>query len=140
METEHQATIIKVEPERRMFFGWSYVAKNAGGQVVDHSGDIIDTPEAITAMEDAFYKYALHSRGGDDGHSVFGVAQLVEQIVFTPDKIEKMGLSPDTPIGVWSGYYVPETELGDRLLESIQSGRYKALSIVGKGRRELIDA
>ena len=80
-------------------------------------------------------------RAGDDGHSIFGVAQLVEQIVFTPEKIEKMGLDPDTtPVGVWSGYYAPETELGDRLLESITSGQYKALSIVGRGRREPVNA
>ena len=120
METELHANIIKVDAPRRMFFGWSYVVKKNGEYVEDHSGDIVDTPEAVDAMENAFYQYALHSRGGDDGHSVFGVAQLVEQVVFTPEKIEKMGLNPETtPVGVWSGYYVPPTELGDRLLHSI---------------------
>ena len=141
METELHANIIKVDAPKRMFFGWSYVIEKDGALVEDHSGDVVDTPEAVGAMETAFYQYALNSRGGDDGHSVFGVAQLVEQIVLTPEKIEKMGLDPaTTPIGVWSGYYCPETELGDRLLDSIKSGRYKSLSIVGRGRRELIDA
>jgi hypothetical protein len=140
METEHHANIVKIDPGRRMFFGWSYVVEKDGDQVTDHSGDVIDTPEAIDAMESAFYKYVLESRAGDDGHSEFGVAKLVEQVVFTKEKIEQMGLDPATPVGVWSGYYAPETELGDRLLESIQSGRYKSLSIVGRGRREPIHA
>ena len=141
METEIHANIVKVDKPRRMFFGWSYVAKKDGEQIEDHSGDVIDTPEAVDAMENAFYKYVLDSRSGDDGHSIFGVAQVVEQIVFTPEKIEKMGLDPaTTPVGVWNGYYVPETELGDRLLESITSGQYKSLSIVGRGRREPVNA
>ena len=123
-----------------MFFGWSYVIKKNGEYVEDHSGDIVDTPEAIEAMEDAFYAYALNSRDGDDGHSVFGVAKMIEQVVYTPEKIEAMGLHPDSPLGVWSGYQCPETELGEKLWQSIKSGQYKSLSIVGRGRRELIDA
>ena len=138
METEFQANIIKVDAPRRMFFGWSYIAKRNGDQVEDFSGDVIDTPEAVDAMENAFYRYVLESRQADDGHKTFGVAKLVEQVVFTPEKIEKMGLHESTPVGVWSGYYAPETPEGDRLLEAVQTGRYKALSIVGRGRREPI--
>ena len=139
VETELHANIIKVDAPRRMFFGWSYIAKRDGEQIEDHSGDVIDTPEAVDALENAFYRYALDSRAADDGHQVFGVAKLVEQVVFTPEKIEKMGLHESTPIGVWSGYYAPETEDGDRLLDAVQTGRYKALSIVGRGRREPIN-
>lgn len=138
---EHAYVIKSVDAPKRRFFGWAYVAKKNGSPVVDHSGDVIDTPEAIDAMENAFYKYVLESRAGDDNHSVFGVAKLIEQTVFTPEKIEQMGLDPEsTPVGVWSGYEIPEGELGDRLLDGIMSGRYKALSIVGRGRRETVDA
>lgn len=139
METEYHANIVKVDAPRRMFFGWSYIAKKAGDQIVDHSGDVIDTPEAVSALEDAFYEYALKSRSGDDGHKSFGVAELVEQVVFTEEKIEKMGLDPaTTPVGVWSGYYAPPTPDGDRLLAAVQSGEHRSLSVVGRGRREAI--
>jgi len=140
METEHALVIKGFDEDKRRFFGWAYVARNSNGQVEDHSGDIIDNDEAIAAMEDAFYKYVLESRDGDENHSAFGVAKLIEQTVFTPEKTALMGLPEDTPVGVWVGYEVPKTEQGDRLLKGIQSGRYKALSIVGRGRREPVDA
>ncbi len=134
-------TIEKVDPERRMLWGWSYVAHADGQQVEDHSGDIIDTPEAIEKMETAFYDYALHHRSGDRSHQDFGVASLVEQVVFTPEKIEKMGLSDTTPIGVWSGYYIPPDNggPGDQYWQAVKDGEITALSIVGRGRREPVD-
>lgn len=124
-----------------MIWGWSYVAQANGKQVTDHSEDVVDTPEAIDAMESAFYKYALEHREGDFGHEDFGVARLVEQVVFTPEKIDKMGLDPaTTPVGVWSGYYIPPDNggPGDRYWSAVKDGEITALSIVGRGRREPI--
>jgi Putative phage serine protease XkdF len=140
VDTELRGEIRKVDPERRMLWGWSYVAKANGEQVEDHSGDVVDTPEAVAAMESAFYNYALEHRSGDLSHESFGVAKLVEQVVFTPEKIEKMGLHESTPVGVWSGYYIPPDDdgPGDQYWEAVKSGEIKALSIVGRGRRESI--
>ncbi len=124
-----------------MVFGWAYVAKRGDGtQVEDHSGDVIDTPEAVSKMEDAFYAYARDSREADMMHEAFGVGQLVEQVVFTPDKFTKMGLPEGIPTGAWVGYYLPPDDGGpsDQAWEKARSGELTAFSIVGHGGREAV--
>ena len=129
-----ETTILKVDPEKRRFWGWAYVAKNADGtQVVDHSGDFVDD-DAFPAFEDAAYNYVLESREGDLEHKSFGAARLIEHVVMTPAKAEMMGLSGEVPTGMWVGYQADD----DSLWEGVKSGRLKSLSIVGKGRREQV--
>jgi len=38
---ELQGTVQKVDEEQRLVFGWAYVAKKDGADVVDHSGDVV---------------------------------------------------------------------------------------------------
>ena len=135
-----RVAISKISDEQRMWGGWAYVAKTADGTVVeDHSGDVVDTPEAWAALEKAFTDYALESRAGDDAHTVFGAADLVEMFISTPEKRAQLGIPDGTlPDGVFVSFKAAATPEGDALWAKVKSGEYRALSIVGAGRREAI--
>lgn len=136
-DTVRFTAVIKTrEDEQRRFWGRAYIAKDeSGAQVVDHSGDIIDTPEAMASLEAAFYDYVRDSRAGDLEHTEFGAAELIEGVAVTKEKVAA-GLFPDgTPEGLLVGFQATDTPQGDALWEGVKSGRLKALSIVGAGRR-----
>jgi hypothetical protein len=129
--------VVKIDAEQRRVYGWGYVAKNADGtQVVDASGDFVDTDEAVTALEDAFHRYVLDSREADDGHETFGVAKLVEAVFMSPDKAATMGLAAEVPTGFWVGYEFPTDEVGEAAWQKVKARDSLAFSIVGDGWRE----
>ena len=133
---EIRADISKVDEDRRLAFGWANVfVKTDGTPEDDSQGDVIDTPEAIAAFEDAVYEYVLESRDGDEMHKKFGVARLVESMIFTEEKLAKLGVPAGTiPLGWWVGYKIDD----DDAWEGVKSGRYRMFSIVGGGDREEI--
>jgi hypothetical protein len=129
--------IVKVQEEQRRVYGWGYVAKDAAGsQVVDASGDFIDTPEAVAALEDAFHRYVLDSREADDNHQTFGVAKLVEAVFMSPNKAETMGITTEVPTGIWVGYEFPTDDVSEAAWQKVKSRESLAFSIVGDGWRE----
>jgi len=133
--------ISKVDPERRIFGGWAYVVRKAdGSQVIDHSGDVVDTEEAWTALEDAFYDYALEGRSGDYDHAEFGAADLVELVVLDKAKRLALGLAEgSTPDGVYVSFKARLSPAGRRLWAGVKNGTIRSLSIVGEGWREALD-
>ena len=136
VEARFTAEIVKVAPEQRRFFGWAYITKRADGtQVVDHSGDAIDTPEARAALEDAFHRYVRDSGAGDDQHELFNASKLIEAVAFTREKAAAMGIPDDAPIpeGLWVGFEVTSTPAGDALWERVKKRERSMLSIVGRG-------
>lgn len=122
--------IIKTDPERQIVFGWAYVVKDAQGeQVVDKSGDFVDEVEEI---EKSAYDYVLRSRASDADHTNVQGGSMVESIVFTPEKIEKMGLPPNSiPLGWWVGYKIEDA----RTWERVKKGELRSFSIHGQGTR-----
>jgi len=128
--------IEKSEPDQRRFWGRAYIHKTADGQVIDYSGDIVDTPETQAALEEAFYDYVKESRSGDLEHVEFGAADMIEGFIVTAEK-KSAGLFPESMAeGIYIGYQANDTDAGDLLWEGVKSGRLKALSIVGEGLRE----
>ena len=123
----------KADDEKRQVFGWASVVALDGVPVVDRQGDWI-TPDDI---EKAAYAYVVDSRKGGvqhrrtDDDQPFHASDMIESIVFTPEKIAKMGLPDDFPVGWWVGYKVRDDETWDR----IKSGDVTGFSIHGKGRR-----
>lgn len=120
--------ILKRDEERRMVFGWAYIAKRADGTaVVDHSGDRVDNTESL---EFSAYEYVLKSREGDVMHTRKQTSVLVESMVFTPEKCEALGLAKDAlPVGWWVGFKI----LDDEAWEGVKTGKYAMFSIEGKG-------
>ena len=57
----------------------------------------------------------------------------MESILFTPEKIEKMGMpAGSVPLGWWTGWKI--TDPG--VWEKIKKGEYRMFSIRGEGDRE----
>lgn len=124
-----QVTITKTDDDRNLIFGWASVAVDKSGNVVvDGEGDTI-TP---ATLEDAAYDFVVKFGEANVNHSGPVVGQLVESMVFTPDKIEKLGL-PDgsVPVGWWAGFRLdPEVYKSE-----IKTGKCQSFSIEGSARR-----
>lgn len=135
---ELSGEIRKIDEERGQVFGWAYMFSKDGTPVVDHSGDVIDTPEAVSAFEEAFHKYVLDHRTGDLDHESFGVSRLIEAFVLTKDKAQAMGIDTDRE-GAWVGYEIDRsTPEGLKAWELVKTGERPSFSIVGSGTRKAI--
>jgi len=124
--------ISKVDVEKRQVFGYASVTTIDGQPVVDRQGDMMD----ISDIEDAAYAYVMNSRVGGsqhkrDGEKPFHAMDLVESFVVTPEKIEKMGLPEDTPLGWWTGFKVRD----EQTWQDYKDGKKTGFSIHGRGKR-----
>ena len=130
---ELDVPIEKVDDEQRLAFGWANVAiTKDGGLVVDRQGDFIDS---IAELEKAAYTYVEESREAGHNHVRKGVGTLVESVVFTPEKLEKMGLPPGSvPLGWWVGFRVSDEEVW----KGVKDGTYAMFSVHGTGRRQAV--
>lgn len=122
----------KTENDKHQVFGWASVVKMNGQPVIDRQGDWID-PEEI---EKAAYAYVEKSRKGGhqhkrDGDAPFHASNMIESIVFTDEKVEKMGLPDDFPRGWWVGYKVHDEDTWAK----VKSGEVTGFSIHGRGKR-----
>lgn len=125
--------IVKTVEDKQLAFGWANVIKVGDKVVLDRQKDFIDDDNEI---EKAAYDYVLHSRDGGEMHLRTGVADLVESMVFTDEKIEKMGLPVGMiPNGWWVGFKFSD---GDAWSE-VKSGRYGGFSVHGTGVRTEVD-
>ena len=119
--------IAKIDHEEQIVFGWAYVEKTADGLPVD---DVSKKNACIGEIEKAVYPYVLSSRTGGEMHLI-DVSKLVESVVFTPEKIKKMGLPEGSvPWGWWVGFKVEDADAWD----GVKTGRLTMFSIGGSGK------
>ena len=124
--------VCKVDEERRIVYGWAYLAKDEEGeQVVDHSGDFVPDEQNL---EDVAVDYVLKSREGDVMHEGKPTSILVESFVLTKEKAEEMGLETDA-IGWWVGFKI----LDDKVWKRVKDGELKMFSIHGSGTRTKVE-
>jgi len=121
--------VIKTDAKRQQVFGWASIAMSADGEaVVDSYQDII-IPEDL---EDAAYDFVLRFRDLNERHEGPVQGHLIESLVVTPEKLEKMGLdSSALPVGWWVGFWVPDPSV----FAKIESGEYTMFSIEGRAER-----
>lgn len=125
--------IVKIDTAERNVFGWAYVAVDENGRVnIDKQDDFIDIPLELEKMG---YGFVVDSRRGDAMHFKKGVAHLIESIVFTPEKIEKMGITGTPRLAWWIGMHVND----DTTWDMIEKGEFTGFSIGGKGIRTKVD-
>ena len=129
-----ETEISKVDVDKRQVFGWATVTHVDGQEVVDLQDDYIPMEE----IEKAAYSYVVSSRKGGDMHAREGdgpkhTADLIESVIFSPEKIEKMGLDPAVfpKMGWWLGMKVNDEEQW----ELVKKGERTGFSIHGKGTR-----
>jgi len=128
-----QGEFSKFDTDKRQVFGWASIVELNGEPVVDLQGDYISADE----IEKAAYTYVQKSRRGGDMHrregaEAFHASDMIESVIFTPEKIEKMGLPPGSlPTGWWVGYQVHD----DETWNLVKSGKRTGFSIHGRGKR-----
>lgn len=122
--------IIKTDAKRQQVFGWASVVMNADGSpAVDSYGDIIEPAD----LEDAAYNFVLKFREANELHTGPTTGHLIESLVVTPEKLEKMGLVSDAlPVGWWVGFWIPDAGV----FAKIETGEYTMFSIEGQAIRE----
>lgn len=140
-EKTTQCEILKTaDAERRLVYAWASIARKADGSLPhDSQGDVIDTPEAERAWEDAFYDFLPKAATADDMHVEFDVAQIVGGIVTTPELTKALGIPDNTlPTGALIVVRIPKTARGDALWSDILTGKRRMMSIVASVAREQI--
>ena len=122
--------ILKSDDVKHLAFGWANVSvKVDGSQEPDLQGDMIDTD----VLEEAAYAFVELYREGGEMHERGGVANLVESVVFTKEKMAAMGIPEGTvPEGWWIGFHVHDVDVW----EKVKSGEYSMFSIEGIANRE----
>lgn len=132
------AEILKIEEPQRRVYGWASIARKADGTLPhDSQGDVIDTPDAIRAWENAFYDFIPKAATADDMHVDFGVAKIVGGLAFTPDLTKSLGIPEGImPTGLFIVVDIPRTPRGDQLWSDVTTGKRKMFSIVASVLRE----
>lgn len=129
-----QGNICKVDDEQRIVYGWASIIEHGNKTLLDRQGDFIDDE---AELEKAAMGYMLDCRIGKNNHDPEGsqVSRAFESVVFTTEKIEKMGLPSDFPRGWWVGFKVDDDEVWD----GIKKGEFVGFSIHGVGQREEVE-
>lgn len=134
-DIELDEDLIKYDDEHNLVFGWGYISKTKEGvQSIDHSGDFV-TDENFEDLELAVYAYNLIYRESDIGHTEKPSGNLIESVVFSKEKMEKMGIPPGIlPQGIWVGYHFSN----DEDYQMIKAMKKPMLSLFGKVQREYV--
>lgn len=126
--TQHTpAKIFKVDPERRMVYGWASVATVDGQPLTDRQQDIIAVDDLRDAAHDFMKRRVLnrmHEPTSDIG-------DIRESIVFDKSLQEALGIDLGCE-GWFVGAKVEDSATWDR----VRSGELRAFSIEGSGSRE----
>lgn len=135
-DIEFRGEFTKFDDAKRQAFGWASVVTKDGSPVLDRQGDYI----SIEDLETAAYTYVHKSRVGGDMHRRNGdaphhVSDMIESMVFTPEKITKMGLPAGFPEGWWVGYQIHDEDTWQEVRKRGRTG----FSIHGRGIRRDVD-
>lgn len=142
-DLELAGTFSKFDDAKMQAFGYASVVKKDGMPVIDRQGDYIDADE----MEKAAYHYVQKSRKGGDMHrrtvgpdgldAPHHVSDLIESMVFTPEKCAAMGLPDEVAKKLeghwWVGYQIHDQDTWEQVRKQGRTG----FSIHGKGKRQI---
>lgn len=128
------AIIEKVDPDKRLVYGWASVVTEKGQPVIDRHGDIIP----VDVLVDAVHKFNTEVRNGGvmhirNGGEVVKIATVVESIVFTEDLQKTLSIDLGK-VGWFLGMRIEH----DKVWEMVKSGELKAFSIGGRGLRQSV--
>lgn len=125
----NRAAIFKLDPERRMAYGWALVSTVSGQEITDRQGDVVSTDEVRETAHDFIGKRVLgvmHANTSDIG-------EIRESIVF--DAALQKALGIDLGMEGWFvGVYVKHQPTWERVLK----GELRSFSIGGTGHRQPI--
>lgn len=140
VERNFEVTVERRDDEMQIAFGWAYPTQTkTGEQIVDRHKDAFPT----SVVEKAAYQYMLDSRKGgvmhlkDGSGKKIGVGRVVECMMFTDEKIEKLGLPSDSIMrGLWVGIRFDDPFVWGM----VKNGDLPMFSIGGRGRPQKTQA
>ncbi len=114
-------TLAKIDQEERLVFGFFSIVEEGGELVVDRDDEVIETD----TLEKAAYNFVLDARVAGESHNRMNIGDLVESMVFTPEKqeaivksLESQGINAVMDLGVvawWGGFHITDDEVWDRI-------------------------
>lgn len=137
--------ISKADDAKQQVFGWANVSvfKDDGEPLTDHHSHVIYPDE----LETAAYEFVLAYRDTGDMHGGDATGQLIESVMFTPEKLEAMGFAKDVhptvemdgerrPIEAawWVGFHIQDPETYSK----IRTQARRMFSIQGTAKLEEI--
>jgi len=141
--------ICKTDEDQCLVFGFANVSISKRTAVAEGGEQFFDLQEDSIPpadLEAAAYEHVLEFREADDDHKGPATGQLVESIIFTPDKLEKFAADPVTgevnqedlavlkrlfPCRWWVGY-----KMNKASFDMVKSGKFTMFSIAGEADRE----
>ncbi len=124
------AKIEATDDDARVVFGWASVAIDKTGTVVEDSqGDVIDPAD----LEKAAYQFVTDYGDANVLHEGPDVGRVSESVYIDKAKLDAMGLAnvSGPEVGWWVGFKVAD----DDAWAGVKSGKFKAFSIEGAGKR-----
>lgn len=119
-------TIVKINVDKQIVWGWALVSVEKGEPVCDLQGDVVDTEELQSAVHTTYMK----GRVGKSMHSGGQVGEVVDSIVFTKDLQDALGIDLGR-----EGWFVGMKITKASVWEQVKSGKLTAFSIGGTGER-----
>ena len=128
-DTDSQISILKLDDEQRMVYGWATMITKAGEPVIDLQGDVISAKELLSATTD-FMKSARVAKAMHVGDQV---GEVVHSFPLTIEIAKSLGIETSNE-GWIVGVYVED----DRVWKGVKSGDYAAFSIGGQAVKKEI--
>jgi len=122
-KSQEQATVLKVDDEQGLVYGWAYVSTEDGKLLVDTQGDSIEPIE----MEKMATDFMLNSRNAKVMHKGENVGQFVHSFPLTNDIMKAFDIYSDR-----EGWIVAMKPNDENVMKAYKSGEYTGFSIGGK--------
>lgn len=119
-------TFEKADVTGKTVAGWASVSSVNGKPVTDYQGDII----SIDELRKAAHKFVCDARVAKAMHAGNPVGEVVESVIVDDDFAKALGISEGK-----RGWWVKMQIHDSAVQEGVRSGKYRAFSIGGKGRR-----
>lgn len=121
-------SVVKVNSEQRMVYGWASVITKNGVPVVDHQEDVIKADELVNFTTDFMFedmRTGLYMHAGDT------VAKIVHSFPLVDDICKSLGIQCDQ-----EGWIVGVKVLDDDVWKKVKAGELAAFSIGAKAVRK----
>jgi hypothetical protein len=122
-KSQEEATVLKVDDEQGLVYGWAYVSTEDGKLLVDSQGDSIEPIE----MEKMATDFMLNSRNAKVMHKGDNVGQFVHSFPMTNDIMKAFDIYSDR-----EGWIVAMKPATEDVMKAYKSGEYTGFSIGGK--------
>jgi hypothetical protein len=123
----HDLSVLKVDDELGLVFGWAIVSKDAGADYFDVQGDHIPEHSMLKAATD----FMLSDRVGKEMHAGDAKGTIVFAWPLTEDIAKAMGLATDR-----TGLMIAWKPHDAATLDKFRSGEYSGFSIGGHRNKD----